>query len=385
MLASAAPTSFADIIATDPTTAYLPTCNTSDWRSPLVWVHTHEFTGNKSAMETAITQVDAQIGKVGASGATVDQPIFSTEEAFHPTTPYGDGVPTLHIGFSDLAPNILATTSKPYSCERFITFDSNGAWDYGTPEDAGGAGYYMAGRKDPQGNSYFRIAYLHELLRSMGVGTTPDNPTKDNSPNDVYSFLNSNERPWAHAPADAMIRPLPYDVRQLRSLFPGSGSRTEVAILNTWMDKSSTDPATPQNMLCAPSVGTAEVENNMFLPYCGNANATSICPGDMLQVHYGLANYSTEDVTVTSNLYFSTDDQWDAADKVSPTNKTYTVTAAHSQHKWGGFQVPSLPSGSTLYAIVRVTATTPSGVTVKDSIPMRGTVSPRAVCASLHQ
>jgi hypothetical protein len=124
------------------------------------------------------------------------------------------------------------------------------------------------------------------------------------------------------------------------------------------------------------------VENNLFLPQCGNPNATAVCPGDTLQVHYALANYSTEDVNVTSNVRFSTDDEWGITDRVSPTSKSYSIDAAHSQHKYYGYEVPSLPSGATVYVIVRVTATTASGVTVRDASPLRGTVSPRAVCAN---
>jgi hypothetical protein len=97
------------------------------------------------------------MGKVGASSFSVDQPIWSADATYHPSTAYGDGVPSIHVGFSDLAAPTLAT-----------------------PEDADGAGYYLAGRHDPHGNFYFRVAYEHELLRTIGVGTTPDDPVKDN-------------------------------------------------------------------------------------------------------------------------------------------------------------------------------------------------------------
>src|SRR5262249_43035814 len=114
----------------------------------------------------------AQIARVGGSSAAVAQTITTTE-SFHPTIAYGDGLPTIHVGFSNLTPPLLATTSKPFSCERSITMASNGTWDYGTPEDAGGAGYYMAGRTDPKGNVYFRVSYQRELLQVFGVGATP--------------------------------------------------------------------------------------------------------------------------------------------------------------------------------------------------------------------
>jgi len=104
-----------------------------------------------------------------------------------------------------------------------------------------------------------------------------------------------------------------------------------------------------------------------------------VCQGDILQIHFALANYSTEDINVTANLWFSSDPNWDTGDKVSPTAQTFSVDAAHSKHKFYGFEVPVLDVGK-LYPIVRVTATTPSGVTVKDSIPLRGQVTSPTLC-----
>ena len=62
-------------------------------------------------------------------------------------------------------------------------------------------------------------------------------------------------RPWANAPVDDLICPLPYDVQRLRSLFPAANARTEVAVLNTWFDRDRPVDVTPQKMLCKPSVG----------------------------------------------------------------------------------------------------------------------------------
>ena len=125
--------------------------------------------------------------------------------------------------------------------------------------------------------------------------------------------------------------------------------------------------------------------SKMFADYCGTGSVTAVCPGDFVQVHYALANYATADVTVTSNVWFSLDDAWDQGDALSPTSKVYSVIAATSQNKYWGFEVPSslplpLAGPRTFYVIVRATATTASGVTVKDSIPMRGTVSVGSEC-----
>jgi len=150
-------------------------------------------------------------------------------------------------------------------------------------------------------------------------------------------------------------------------------------VLNTWIDTASTAEVTPQKMLCKPSVGAVPNVAHAFADYCGDGRPAAVCPGDVLQVQYALANYSTEDVNVTSNVWFSTDDVWDAGDRLSPTSKTYLVDAAHSQNKYWGYEVPGLPLGS-YFVIVRVTATTASGVTVRDSIPMTGKVSQAAAC-----
>ena len=54
----------------------------------------------------------------------------------------------------------------------------------------------------------------------------------------------------------------------------------------------------------------------MFLPVCGNTRASTVCQGDILQIHFALANYSTEDISVTANLWFSSDPNWDTGDTI---------------------------------------------------------------------
>jgi hypothetical protein len=53
-----------------------------------------------------------------------------------------------------------------------------------------------------------------------------------------------------------------------------------------------------------------------------------------------------------------------------------------------GWEVPALPLACAqrpYYVIVRATATTPSGTTVRDSIPMRGTVTTGPECLTATQ
>jgi hypothetical protein len=394
-------------VGDDPNPAQsVPSCTAASWSSPVVKIHVAGFGPNQAAMVDAIRDVNAQIAEVGGSSVRIESTVTTTE-AFH-LTPYNDHAPVIHVGFQDIFNDDWAgVTNNTWSCEHFITFDNDEfSWNYGTPEDAGGAGYYKAGLWDLSGNLYFRVSYQHELLHAFRVGG-------GGHPDDVYSFLNYGSRPWAHAPVDAMIRPLPYDVKELRRLFPASGSRTEVAVLNTWMvheDPAAAcapnlvkaenldpealglcdttpppDAVTSQKMLCAPSAGDTSSAGKAFTPYCGAWNATAVCPGSIVQVHYALANYSTADVSVTSNMWLSLDDVWDQNDYLSPTSKTYSVVAASAQNKYWGYEVPSLPLGlpgqtRTFSVIIRATATTPSGVTVRDSIPMRGTVSVGPEC-----
>ena len=339
-------------------------------------VHTAGYSGSTlSALQDAVRDIDAQIGAIGGSTARVESTTF-TSDNFH-LDPYFNSTPTIHVGFANIYdPDPAAQTWNGWPCEHFITVDNvDWLWNFGTPQDIS-ADYYTAGLWDGSGKLYFRISYQHELLHAFGLSGHPQ---------DVYSFLNYGVRPWANAPVDDMIRPLPYDVQRLRSLFPGSNARTTGAQYVVRRGRPGRRHAA--EMLCKPSVGNVSRSSKMFELYCGEASDTSVCPGDIVQVHYALANYSTADVTVTSNVWFSLDDAWDQGDALSPTSKAYSVLAATSQNKYWGFEVPSLPLGfsgtRTFSVIVRATATTPSGVTVRDSIPLRGTVSAGTECLTM--
>jgi len=380
----------------------VPSCSAASWSSPIVKIHVAGFSGDRAGMEDAIRDVNAQIAEVGGSTVRI-QSTVTTTEPYH-LSPYYDHEPVIHVAFQPIFnPAWAAVTNSTWPCEHFITVDntiSERIWNFGTPTNP--ETYYEAGKKDESGAMYFRVSYLHELLHALGVGRDADG-----HPDNVYSFLNYGERPWANAPGEAMIRPLPYDVRELRRLYPGSTARTAVSVLNTWFVRDDSgmlcspnvekdpeaaalcdsDPppstVTSQKKLCAPSAGSMSLDSAKFAAWCGTANDTSVCPGDVIQVHYALANYSTTSVTVDSNMWLSLDDEWDSGDELSPTTKTYSVGAAEAQNKFWGYEVPSLPFGvgtRTYHVIMRATATTPSGVTVKNSIPMRGTVTVGPEC-----
>jgi hypothetical protein len=112
----------------------LPTCTEKSWATPTVKIHTSGFTGNATDLVNAIEDVNAQIGKVGGSSARVDKTLQVTTP-YHETA-YDDVTPTIHVGFGPLVHPTIASTWPGYSCERFITVDTNTNWVYGTPADS---------------------------------------------------------------------------------------------------------------------------------------------------------------------------------------------------------------------------------------------------------
>jgi hypothetical protein len=365
----------------------LPSCSDKSWASPTVIIHTQLFPGSSSdraAMDAAVRDVNAQLALVGGSSVHIAD-ARDTADAFH-ETPYNNASPTIHIGFLNLLPPDLAVTNLAFSCEHYITIDRDTAWDYGTPEDSitDGQRYYEAGKLDPSGHVFFRISYQHELLHALGVGAFDP----DGHPDDQYTFLNYGDRPWVNVAPSAMIRPLPWDVGQLRKLYPGIGSRIDVAALNTWIDRadfSGSGDVLTQKLLCAPSVGRSANDDKMFAANCGDKNATSICPGDTVQVRYVAANYSTEPMTVNANFWFSNDDEWQQSDLESLSAQGYWMNPANAVEQPANVMVPSLPSVGTsrYHLIVRLTSETTSGVVVHDSIPLRGVLVRGAACGGL--
>lgn len=192
--------------------------------------------------------------------------------------------------------------------------------------------------------------------------------------------MNYGERPWANRTGPHSIRPLPADIRKLCSLYPLGTTRTEVAVLNTWYDPADvTAGAASQRMLCKPSQGE-DWATSLFAEECGTGGPeggdTEVCEGDALLARFALANYSTSSVDVTARLWLSLDDQWDATDLLSPTTREFTVDAASSYQSGNTWSMPVIGQAQLTgyHVIVRVVATTPSGATAGDWIPLRGKV-----------
>ena len=158
--------------------------------------------------------------------------------------------------------------------------------------------------------------------------------------------------------------------------------------MNTWVQPNFVTKTGStvglQKLLCAPSVGKVGDAAKMFQPNCGNTDATNICPGDTVQIQYTAANYSTEPVTITANYWFSTDDSWQQSDIVSSSAAGYMVDTADADPEMASVVVPTLPGMLTdkYYLIVRLTATSMSGVVVHDSIPLRGQLTRPASCGT---
>jgi hypothetical protein len=188
--------------------------------------------------------------------------------------------------------------------------------------------------------------------------------------------------PWANRPAADAVRPLPYDAKMLRLRYPASGSRYDIAVLNTWW-KAPTDPdddAGLQTALCTPSLGGAWSADTSS-GTCGKDGATTVCAGDTLRTRYTLANYSTQDMTVSAWLYFSKDETFDGTDPVSATSHNYDVDDAKSALQEDTWTVPALTHGVKYRPIVRVIAehigdNGADPLSVKaDWIPLRDTVT----------
>jgi hypothetical protein len=300
---------------------------------------------------------------------------------YEPGVWFNDAVPTIHVGFTDdLIPASETTKPADGNCEyteSHLTFTDldHYAWNFGTPQDSGAA-YYTAGQTDATGATWFRPVFLHELLHAFGLAHSPN----------TYAFMNYYEMPWANRSGADAVRPLPDDVRGLRYLYPAGGSRTEVAMLNTWFRREPSGPAN-QYLNCAPSLGLSD-STPFNSDLCGtggvDSGETEVCSGDILRTRFTVANYSTAEVDLTVRMYLSPDDRWDPTDTMSVTSRPVSVPAAHSDHFPRSWVVPTPPTRDADYhVIVRVTGSTTAGVPVAaDWIPLTGTVhvKPAGLC-----
>jgi hypothetical protein len=370
-------------------------CTEVTWKSnPQVVVHLSEFwAGGGSnpddfgAMYEATYDVRSQFNLVGKTSAQAyEANVGASISPFKAGDWFNDPVPTIHVGFTDDPTDTSgaagATVVPPpdANCqyaEAHIVFENMNLhnWNFGTPSEVGDD-YYMAGEGDPSGNTYFRTAYLHELLHSFGLDHT----------HGAYSFMNYNYFPWSgggRSERDS-VRPLPDDAMGLRHLYPGAGNRHDVAVLNTWFNPNAVyNGSAIQHGLCSPSLGTAfSTDIFRFSPGCGTGGptggSTTVCAGDRLYTRFAFANYSTDvadDIDIRA--FFSTDDIFQlGTDVVSPTGRDTTVGAGGSALLERTWQIPAgLQTGTEYYVIIEVAGTTANGGAVEDWIPLRGKVT----------
>jgi len=337
-----------------------------------------------SAFSAAVERGHAQFNDVRGttatiSGLTVDPSTLNT------TTWYGDTTPTIHVGFvsSFADPNAIMGTNRgpqtscTYNEARIRILDNNvWGWDYGSPT-GNNQGYYNEDRRF-NGNTYFVPSYLHELLHAFGLAHATD----------TYSFLNYGPHPWTRGTTSGFdeVRPLPDEVRALRDLYPGTGTRAEVGLFNTWFEPapagSAPDTPADQTRLCSPSLGS-DYSASYFDPTCGvdgTANgSTVVCANDRLRVRFTFVNYSTSDVDLTERMYLSTDDVLQTGTDIQSAD-TFSETGiiTNANHVGRRFTVPSLAgfaSGTQLYVIIQTSGTTTTGAAVSDWRPLIGTVT----------
>jgi hypothetical protein len=359
--------------------------------SPRVMVHLSELTASGADFGSELMML-AQVGDsvnalntIGASSAQVSG-IDDTLDPFRWGASYDDAVPTIHVGWTTAAQiaadannggrgGAALTSPKIYldaNCTPTMSIEfqdlNNMAWAFNSPFALAGEGasYYDAGPTAPlvagdtpigaNGGTWFRPSFLHELLHAFGMQHT------------ATHFATMNHRgsggfPWANRADDNAMMPLPYDVGVLRSTYPGSGTRWDLAPLNNWYvftpgAGGSVGDAADQVKLCTPSLGSAFSADKTTDGPCGEggpkSGSTEVGQGDVLRTRFSLANYSTGSMKTTSALWLSTDDTWDASDIPVPGSKSVTVKANASAFVPAKWTLPALTPGTTYHAIIRV-------------------------------
>ena len=117
------------------------------------------------------------------------------------------------------------------------------------------------------------------------------------------------------------MRPLPDDVRALRTLYPLGVVRHEVALFNSWFEPGSAERLPGEHeLLCAPSRGQAP--GDLFADHCGqggpNGGSTVVCEGNRVVARFTIANYSTEPMDLIVRLYASLDAYHSSDDRNFP-------------------------------------------------------------------
>jgi len=333
--------------------------------------------------EAAMLRVHPQFNRAGGTTAEISS-ITTNPSALTYQTWYGDLIPTIHVGFVSSLPKgaIMSTDQGPRTnClynEAHIAILNNDvwSWDYATPKLDGGF-YYNEDRLHGS-ETYFEPSYLHEVIHAFGLV----------HPGNAYSFLNYNRHPWTRDTTTSFdqVTPLPDDVRGLRAIYPGTSTRAEVGLFNTWFTPAPPGspvgtPAT-QDRLCSPSRGNS-FSASMFDTVCGtggtNGGSTTVCANDQLRVRFTFVNYSTSDVDLTARLWLSTDDVLQTGSDVeSADTYLYSGIITNANHAGQSFTVPSLSgftSGTTIFVIMQIEGTTTTGTAVSDWRPLYGQVT----------
>ena len=359
-------------------------CSALTWTAqPRVVVHTDElptgsaYFGDELKLLAAVNDVNDAFNDVNATAAQITSTTTSTAP-FTQEVWFNDATPTIHVGFHDdpegklgsggPGPSVNCRYDEAHIGFKNLDFNApSDTWNFNTPAQDGKP-YYDMTQNDADGDRYFRLAYLHELLHTFGLSHS------DSS----YSMLNYGDRPWSD---EDTIRPLPDDVAALRALYPQPNvGASEVAVFNTFytlMDGTE-NGAARQNRLCAPSLGDF-FWSDEFAAYCGvegpDASSTEVCQGDLLRTRFTIGNYSTQTAELTARLWLSRDEQWDPTDLVSPSRIEYDVESTHAHRESASWEVPALGFAAADYhPILRVRGTTPDGRSVEAWTPLRGRV-----------
>jgi hypothetical protein len=378
---------------------------------PRIMLHLSEMEGDGSlppfslALQLIQQMQDAvnQFNAIGATSARISD-IETTYDPFVWKGSYDDSVPTIHVGFQP-QPKItadnggggalaltrrviyLSSNCSPTTTSEFSDLVTQN-WSFASPfmYKDNGSRFYDAGRFAPTtdgGGEWFRPSFLHEMLHAFGLQHTDS----------FYAMMNNRGLnnstggfPWANrADADA-VRPLPYDDKLIRDAYPASGSRWEVAPLDTWFQVTATSApnSADQVKLCTPSLGTQFTNNQTTSGPCGTggtiAGSTQVSEGDTLRTRFALANYSTGSMHVTSRLWLSTDEQLSDGDIPANSWDIRDIPAETSDLAEVAFKLPWLPEGSYHPIVVLSSehlnadgSVDPHSPT-SDWIPLRGTV-----------
>ena len=343
--------------APPPPPSPLPSCADYKWASPpRIVVHVSEFFddggsfGDSLKSLVAINEVVDAFNDSGGTSASVTR-VDTTNDPFNYGARPTDPVPTIHFGWTNNITglnngNPAGALTKPMhdqaTCTMtgaYIAFpdtaDPGGMrWDYGTPFSTSGSKWFVARPTDSSGKTWFRASFLHELLHAFDFHHLQGE----------YTFMTHRSPagfPWANRAEPDAVRPLPYEIGELRRLYPAAGTKYEVAALNTWFGPPTdpSDSAGGQYQLCLPSRGANIFPMDNWSGTCGfdsggpgfgtPGSTTSVCSGSTLHTRFTIANSSTTSMNVSASLWFSRDDPWDSADLDSATSHTAQFNARH--------------------------------------------------------